>query len=300
MLKSSVLPAAALAATLLGGCSAAGPADVAAPSSADDAHNLRAALAGLGPAAAACAAAPPSGYAPAGLELLAAHAPAWLAAIPAPVAESSPAADAAGGGDAAPVAATASQSPGAEAGCDPDALERDLRRTQTLAARLAASSQVATAIARAASADEAIIFGTLPDDAEPPPVEDLAALDQPALSDLAAAEDQAGFLGEYLAAQLAEGPERERLIASAARHRQRGQTLATMAGGDDPRAAAYQLGERPADAAAVHARWAAAELALASHYAALPVNSGVELAVRWQLVEAAAWGAALPALPFHE
>ncbi|MDR3107451.1 MAG: hypothetical protein LBU05_04550 [Bifidobacteriaceae bacterium] len=307
MLKTGWLFVVAPAAALLTGltaCSATPQPRRAAALTAADQAALSAALSSLGSLAAACAAAPPSEFTSAGLELLARHAPVWQSELAAltqlgldglsPVAADSPA-------------------------CDSDGLRRDLGRVRTLSLRLTEAESgdqigtetappsgveaVAGAVARAAAADEAILFDSLAG-AAPPAVEDLATLGSAQLADLALAEDQAGFVGEFLAARVnqawAESEElRAALSTAAALHRVRGQALASMAGdGHDSRQGAYRLEEAPTDADAARARWAAAELALASHYAALPGPNATDQMLTWQLVEAAAWGADIPALPF--
>ncbi|MDR1188433.1 MAG: hypothetical protein LBK95_13435 [Bifidobacteriaceae bacterium] len=263
----------------VGACTVSPP--VSAQTLASDRENLASAVAGLGPLAGVCAASPPAGYSAAGLELLAAHGPDWSSALDALE-------------PSAPVAAT----------CDEAALRRDLARTRALAVRLAGAEDdlVTLAISRAAAADEALTFDSLAGSA-PPEVADLANLDPALASDLALAEDQAGFVAEYLAAQVPDAAVQARLVSSAALHRDRAERLVVMGRQADPpqadpRQVAYQLGEPPTDLDSTRARWATVELALASHYVALPMSSGTDLLVTWQLVEAASWGADLPALPF--
>ncbi|MDR2254107.1 MAG: hypothetical protein LBD97_09700 [Bifidobacteriaceae bacterium] len=277
-------PGAALAVVLactLASCSAAAPPLVAETPASDRANLLQAARA-LGPEAAACVAAPPDGWSAAGLRLLAEQAPQWADALGAAARE------AGGGATTAP-------------GCSPDDLARDLGRVEALSLRVAeaeADDAVPVAIARAAAAAEAIGRDALAG-AAPPDTADLAHIPVATLDALAVAEDQAGFIGEHLATFLApDEAVRDRLVKDAAAHRVRAEELVALAASPDPRAAVYRLGEAPADAAAVQARWAAAELALASQYAAIPFNAGAEGAVLWQLVHAYSWGAVLPALPF--
>ncbi|MDR2378997.1 MAG: hypothetical protein LBD70_06200 [Bifidobacteriaceae bacterium] len=278
----------ALVATLAA-CAATLPQPTPATESpAADSRNLIAALAGLESMAAACAAAAPPEFEPTGLDLLAAHAPDWFERF------------AAAWGPAA-------TGPGANpsnAECQPATLRRDLTRTRALAVRLAGSgdaaddaASLATAIARAAAADEAILFGSWAA-GSPPAAEDLAALDPALLTDLALAEDQAGFVGEHLAAQVSDAAVSAELAAAAALHRDRAEVLVALSGQPDPRQAAYALGPPTADPQAARERLAAAELALASHYAAAPGGSAAEPMLTWQLVQAASWGAKLPALPF--
>jgi hypothetical protein len=131
-----------------------------------------------------------------------------------------------------------------------------------------------------------------------PDLADLATLSAEELDDLALAEDQAGFIGEYLAALTQVGELRDALTQAAALHRARASGLAGMADSPDPRAVVYRLGEQPVDEATIRARWATAELALASHYAELPVTAQAEAFLCWQLAQAHAWGAELPDLPF--
>ncbi|MDR1634236.1 MAG: ferritin-like domain-containing protein [Bifidobacteriaceae bacterium] len=312
VLAAGLLAVAAMAATALAGCSPE-PAPTAQPDTTDR-ENLIQALTSLGPAAAACAAQPPDHLQDAGLELLARHAPVWLDALgtpsgdPAPAPTSGPASESTGpdiGESTGPETIEsggpdANESPGPATqgdGCDDDLLLRDLTRVRAFAARLGGEDAVAAAIMRAAAADEAIVFAAL-DGADPPPAEDLARVDSAALSDLALAEDQAGFIGEHLAAQAADPELADQLAAAAALHRSRGQILADLGAEPDPRQTAYQLGEPTTDAGAAQDRWAAVELALASHYAALPAGGAADPMLTWELVAAAAWGAELPALPF--
>jgi hypothetical protein len=155
------------------------------------------------------------------------------------------------------------------------------------------------AIARAAAVAEAIGRDSLAELAEPD-CADLADLVPETLDALALAEDQAGFLGEYLAAFFEAGSaERQAIAAAAAAHRLRAESLVTLSDSPDPRAVAYALGAPPADAAAASARWATVELTLARHYAqiGLELGGGAEPTIRWQLVQAHRWGAELPALP---
>ncbi|MDR2567326.1 MAG: hypothetical protein LBC97_14930 [Bifidobacteriaceae bacterium] len=265
-----------------------------APPAATDRENLVAALADLGPAAAACAVSPPPNLTAAGLELLTRHAPEWLDALGGvpPSGASGSGGETSAGASFAPAASDTAVG----AGCEPGLLDRDLGRVRALSVRLSGEDAVARAVARASGADEAILFDALAG-GQPPAAEDLATLDPEDLSDLALAEDQAGFVGEYLAAQSPDPELAARLEAAAALHSSRGQTLADLGGGPDPRQPAYQLGAPPAGPDAIRERWAAVELALASHYAALPDGAADPL-LTWQLVEAATWGAELPALPF--
>jgi hypothetical protein len=268
---------AALAASLAAACTGAQPP--ASQAAATDLANLVQASRLLGPEAAACAADPPAGWDGDGLVLLADAAPAWAAAL-----------DPDGG----------SEPPGADGACDWDAFRRDLGRVKALSLRVAetADGPAPAAVARAVQVAEAIGLGTL-DGAPPPELADLANSPPDVLSALALAEDQAGYLAEYLAARLEAGELRDTLTAAGQEHRARGDQLVAMAGEPDPRAAAYALGDSPGDEASARARWAAVELALASHYAQLPTDQpGTEPWVVWQLAQAHAWGADLPPLPF--
>ncbi|MDR1441276.1 MAG: hypothetical protein LBJ02_02645 [Bifidobacteriaceae bacterium] len=285
---------------------------VGAPNQADqaaalDRQNLIQALDSLAGLAAVCAAAPPDGFKAAGLALLADHAPVWLVTVSADDADAP-----------APTAATApSPAQATDSACEPEALRRDLARVRTLAVRLSGAGpadgpksgagdsseggtgDVLVAITRASAVDEALVFDTLDVDG-PPAVEDLANAEPAQLTDLALAEDQARFVGEYLAGQVSDQAMRTRLETAAESHRLRAERLVALSGENDPRQPVYQLGPQPTTAAAAAERWAATELALASHYAALPAGTGNDLLLRWHLGEAAAWGAALPALPFLE
>ncbi|MDR2348269.1 MAG: hypothetical protein LBD90_06605 [Bifidobacteriaceae bacterium] len=273
--------------TLLGGCAQAAPPSQTQAAAAD-LDNLRAAAAWLGPEAAACAAAPPAGWSQAGLQLLAEQAPQWSAALEA---------------EAQAKTAPPSQAKPAAGDCPLADLERDLARVETLSWRVAEArgdgGTVAVAIGRAARLAEAIGLGSL-EGAPAPETADLANLPAETLASLALAQDQAGFVGEQLAAQTGDAALRAELEAAAGRHRACGEELTAMAGGLDLRAVAYQLDAPPADEAATRQRWAAVQLALASHYAALPISAGVEAWVHWQLGQAYAAGASLPALPFAD
>ncbi|MDR0625780.1 MAG: hypothetical protein LBG11_00740 [Bifidobacteriaceae bacterium] len=277
--------AATCLATLIGASTACSEEPSAAEqAAASDMENLAAALTTLGPRAASCSSAPPAGLSAEGLALLAAHAPAWSSAVHA----ANPDLGANGSADAV-----------AASNCEPAELRRGLARVRALSVRLAGSSgdAVLVSLTRASAVDEVILFDT-PVREDLPTIEDLASLDAAQLADLALAEDQAGFVGEFLAANVPDADLQEQLSAAAVLHRDRGQALATLAAGDDPRRAAYQQGERPADRQGAADRWGQVELALASHYAALPMSSGADRMVTWQLLEAASWGAPLPALPF--
>jgi hypothetical protein len=204
-----------------------------------------------------------------------------------------------GGGDASVGANNA----GGGGVCAHDRLELALRRVERLSLRLAASAPedpLPRAVSRAAAAAEAIARGSLAGLAAPD-VADLAYLPPDSLETLATAEDQAAFISEYLATfHSPSDPARAAVAAAAQAHRHRAEALVTMAGTPDPRPVAYQLGAPPTDQASADARRAAVELALASHYAALPLTAGggAEPTIRWQLVQAHACGAELPALPF--
>jgi hypothetical protein len=157
------------------------------------------------------------------------------------------------------------------------------------------SDLVAGAIYRAARTDEAIARGTVVG-AEPPPISDLTDLSTTVLAELALAEDQAGFIGQYFAAQLPAGIDRLALAAEAEYHQALGQLLLDLSGEDDPRQPAYQL---PAiNLETVPAAWADTLLALASHYAAVPAPSATDPMVTYLLVQAHRLGADPPALPF--
>ncbi|MDR2453899.1 MAG: hypothetical protein LBD51_05045 [Bifidobacteriaceae bacterium] len=201
----------------------------------------------------------------------------------------------------ATAAATGAAAGDGGGGCRLDQVERDLARVEALAWRVAEAAgenaAVPIGIGRAAQLAQGIGLGTLAGAGEPEAA-DLANLPLDQLAQLALAEDQAGFLGEQLAALAADQALGAELAAAAERHRRLAEQLVAMAGGQDPRAPAYQLGQPPADAAAARSRWAAIEMAVASHYAALPLSQGVEARVIWQLAQAHAWGAELPALPF--
>ncbi|MDR0365351.1 MAG: hypothetical protein LBH68_00740 [Bifidobacteriaceae bacterium] len=266
-----------------------------------DLPDLRAAVAALTQLSAACVKAPPEGWSEPGLVLLSAHSPEWLAALPSPAADAAP-------------PATASPSPAPTAGtCSVDRLVLEVNRVETLALRLATADPpdlAAGAIWRAVTADQAIARSAA-FDSQPPPVADLADLPSEVLADLALAEDQAGFLGEYLAANLplppatdeSQGPQptavdtrRTDLAAAAAMHRDRGEELARMSGAADRRAPAYQLPDLEGTDLAT--RWGAGLRALASHYAAVPAGGASDPTLIWLLVQAHQWGAELPALPF--
>jgi hypothetical protein len=141
----------------------------------------------------------------------------------------------------------------------------------------------------------------------------LAQLPPEVLADLALAEDQTGFLGVYLAANLPLPPasdepppaepseaelRRAQLAAAAAFHAERGEALARLSEQADPRAPAYQLPDL--QGADLSASWGVALRALASHYAAVPAGGATDPFVTWLLVEAFTWGAEPPALPFLE
>ncbi|MDR1798333.1 MAG: hypothetical protein LBR19_00385 [Bifidobacteriaceae bacterium] len=136
-----------------------------------------------------------------------------------------------------------------------------------------------------------------------PGIDDLSNLDVAALTDLALAEDQAGFVDEYLAAQAVNPELRASVVELAAWHRERAAGLALMAvraGGVDPRQGAYTLPDAPADDAAVSEAIGQTEITVAIHYAALPYPSPAEATITWELLYAHTWGLELPAFPLAE
>jgi hypothetical protein len=217
-----------------------------------------------------------AGLTPEGLELLGAHAPQWVKALDAPP------------GDPAEA-------------CDPDGLAHQLDLAQILSLRLweaGDSPAVMAAMGRALAVDVAAVHDLeVPD----PEVADLQPSDAKQLEDLALAEDQAGFVDEFVAATTADADLRATVAGLASLHRGRADALALMAadaGGADPRQDAYVLPATPRDAEETGAITAQAELALASHYAALPYPGGAEGFVTWELTQARNGGAEIPALPF--
>jgi hypothetical protein len=244
--------------------------------------------------AGACAAAPPPGYSSAGLERLAAHAATWAETLGdgrlgAP----------SGGVPGASGPSGPSGSASGEAGCDAADLDRAARRTQTEAARLARDSGRGAALNWALAADLALTAG--PNDLEDPGVGGLLLTAGDTLANLVLAEDQAGFVEEFLAARAAE-PDRAKLVAAAQTHRLRAESMAAQLARDDatdPRAAAYTLpkAETPES---IQQTAAQVEYALASQYATVPDQDAAAGLVRWQLLQAAGWGYDLPAWPFTE
>ncbi|MDR1825336.1 MAG: ferritin-like domain-containing protein [Bifidobacteriaceae bacterium] len=137
--------------------------------------------------------------------------------------------------------------------------------------------------------------------AEAPGVEGLDDLGTEVLWDLALAEDQAGFVAEYLAVGVVDDDELRSLVRQVAQfHRERAAALVVASlnqGGGDPRQGAYVLPDTPADAAAVRLAIRELETALATHYGAVPYPSDVDQVLYWQLRWAHAWGEPIPALP---
>jgi hypothetical protein len=245
----------------------------------------------LGTQAGACAdpaAAAAQGLDPGGLSLFVEHAPVWVAAL---------GADTTATADAAASVAT----------CDREDMARTLLLAQMLAtAAIAADPPHAAtplALVRALRLDWELTVN--PEQAGAAGVDALSLqlTDAEHLQDLAAAEDQLGFAAEAWTARATAVELRERLAASAAEHRRRAEVFATAAlaaGGQDPRRGTYAIDLTVDNDDAITLAAATSELALASHYAALPyVGPGAaEDALRHQLLAARSWGAGLDALPF--
>jgi len=286
--KPSLIVALLVAAgTCLGACATGSAILPPAPDQIEDDFAL--AVTALASQAEACNDDPPEGFNSAGLELLASHAAAW--------AEQLGQADLAG-----------------PASCDLDLLVLNCGRAGTLGLRLAASNTAdaasLVAMQRALRVDLALTagLGRMKAGEVPasPELTGLFGLDPELLTDLVLAEDQAGFLQEYLAANsplTAEGtesPERAKLVASAQLHRLRAASLTqglARAEAPDPRQPAYQIERLNGDLTVALAA-ARIELTLASHYTALPYDFGAEDLITWQLLVAHSWGAELPPWPF--
>ncbi|MCL1898764.1 MAG: hypothetical protein FWG16_08105 [Micrococcales bacterium] len=252
----------------------------------------------------ACAKAQPPGWTADGLVRLADHSSQWAERF---------------GGDVTPEPTA----------CFFDEFELQIQRVGTFGARLATSNwpdaEPLVAMIRALRVDLALANGSEvaagePNGADPlmaqPEVAGVLSAESSELADLALAEDQAGYLLEYLAANTepdpdqAEQPEaqpselRHRLIDLAKLHRQRAKAIASAlsrADQADPRQAAYLIDRQTgATKDAIATEVQRIELALASHYAALPYNTGADDLLTWQLLAAHQWGAEPTAFPFYQ